>query len=148
MIFEEYYKKYKSYIKIKKEINELENKKINLMSMVDVQAIPPKDGTGGTNSKADKMLTYAAELEEVEIELEKNKKIIRELKKQLKDKETDLRESKEVLDNIYLYKYIEKLKWYQICTKIGYEKTKTYDLINEVDEILRKIKIAEKNGKK
>lgn len=147
MIFEEYYRTYRSYRKIKGEINELENKKINLSSMVDIQAIPPKDSIGGSNTKEDKMLMYTAMLEEVETKLFKKKKIIKKLREQLNENELELRESKELLDKVYLYKYIEKLKWYQICTKIGYEKTKTYDFINEVDEILSKIKIAEKNGK-
>lgn len=147
MIFEEYYKKYRTYKKIKKEINDLENKKINLMRMVDVQAIPPKDNIGGVGILEDKMLVYTAELEQVELDLDKNKRIINEIKSQLKEVESELRESKEILDNIYLYKYIEKLKWYQICQKIGYEKTKTYDFINEVELILNKIRITEKNGK-
>lgn len=147
MIFEEYFTKYLKIKKVKKEINQLNNKKINLIGMVDVQAIPPKDSIGGTNTKEDKMLFYAAELEEVESDLIKNKKILEELKRQLIEKEEDLRDSEEVLDRVYLYKYIEKLKWYQIGPKIGYEKTKTYDLINKVDENLSKIKLAEKNGK-
>lgn len=147
MIFEEYYRTYRSYRKIKGEINELENKKINLSSMVDIQAIPPKDSIGGTNTKEDKLLMYTAMLEEVETKLFKKKKIIKKLREQLKESELELRESKEELDKVYLYKYIEKLKWYQICTKIGYEKSKTYYLINEVDEKLSKIKLVEKNGK-
>lgn len=147
MLYEEYFKKYLKLKKVKGEINKLENKKIFLMSMVDVQAIPPKDSIGGTNTKEDKMLFYTAELEQVELDLIKRKDIVKELKKQLREKEEELRESDEELDKVYLYKYIDKLKWYQICPKIGYEKTKTYDLINEVDENLSKIKIAEKNGK-
>lgn len=147
MIFEEYYRTYRSYRKIKGEINELENKKINLSNMVDIQAIPPKDSIGGINTKEDKLLMYTAMLEEVETKLFKKKKIIKKLREQLKESELELRESKEELDKVYLYKYIEKLKWYQICTKIGYEKSKTYYLINEVDEKLEKIKFVEKNGK-
>lgn len=147
MIFEEYYKKYRLFVKIRGEINELENKKINLNSMVDIQAIPPKDSVGGTNTKEDKMLMYTAMLEELEIKLLKKKKIIKELRTQLREIEQELSESKEILDKVYLYKYIEKLKWYQICKKIGYEKSKTYYLINEIDEKLSKIKLVEKNGK-
>ena len=114
MIFEEYYRTYRSYRKIKGEINELENKKINLSSMVDIQAIPPKDGIGGTNTKEDKMLMYTAMLEEVETKLFKKKEMIKKLREQLKESELELRESREDLDKVYLYKYIEKLKWYQI----------------------------------
>ena len=54
MLYEEYFRK---YLKLKDEkggVNKLENKKIFLMSMVDVQAIPPKDSIGGTNIKEEK----------------------------------------------------------------------------------------------
>ena len=34
-----------------------------------------------------------------------------------------------------------------MVSNIHFEKTKTYELINEVDERLSKIKCAEKNGK-
>ena len=92
--------------------------------MVDIQAIPPKDSIGGTNTKEDKLLMYTAMLEEVETKLFKKKKIIKELKEQLRETEKELRESTEDLDKVYLYKYVEKLKWYQICVKIHFEKTK------------------------
>lgn len=146
MIFEEYYKKYRIYKRTTKEVNDLDNKRINLMSMVGLQS-PSTDNAGGNNSQKDKMALYVAELEAVESNLLKKKKIIEEIKLQLKEKEEDLRESKEILDKVYLYKYVDNLKYYQIGTKIGYEKSKTYNLINEVDEILKKIKLTEKNGK-
>ena len=146
MIYEEYYKKFRNYGQIKKEINDLENKKISLMRMADIQAIAPKDGNGINNDK-DKFGIYLAELEEVENILIKDKKVLEELKKQLKEKEKELRESKEILDKVYLYKYLYKMKYLQIAPKIGYEKTKTYDLINEVAKNLEKIAFAEKNGK-
>lgn len=147
MLFEEYFEKILKLKKTKKEINKLDNKKIDLMRLVDIQAIQPKDNLGGTNSKEDKMLLYTAELEIVEKKLAKEKRILKELKKQIKEKEEDLRESSEILDKVYLYKYIDNLKYYQIGIKIGYEKTKTYNLINRVDEILEKIRSTEKNGK-
>jgi chromosome condensin MukBEF ATPase and DNA-binding subunit MukB len=147
MVYEEYYKKYQKYKDIKKEINRLENKKISLMGMVDVQSVAPKNGTG-TNKKEDKMLYYTGELEETELEIEKQKKILKEVEEQLKKTELELRKSNEMLDKVYLYKYVEHLKYYQISIKIGYEKTKTYELINEIKNKLGKIKkSAEKNGK-
>lgn len=146
MIFEEYYRTYRNYRKTRGQVNDLENKRINLMSMVGLQS-PSTDNLGGSNSLTDKMTMYVAELEEVELNLFKKKKIVEEIKLQLKEKEGELRESKEILDKVYLYKYVDNLKYNQIGLKIGYEKTKTYELINEVDERLSKIKIAEKNGK-
>ncbi len=147
MIFEEYCKKLKKLKKEKNKLNKLENKKISLMGMVDVKAIAPKNSIGG-NALEDKMMKYASELEELEMKISKCKKILLEIQNQLEIKENELRESSELLDLVYLYKYIDKLKYYQIAKKIGYGKTKTYDLINELDKNLLKIKSAEKNGKK
>lgn len=147
MIFEEHYKKYRIFVKIRGEINDLEIEKIKLDNMVDIQAVPPKESIG-SNSKVDTMLIYTAKKEELETKLFKKKNLIKEVRAQLREKEEDLKVSKERLDKVYLYKYIEKLKWYEICRKIGYEKTKTYEFINEVDTILSKIRITEKKEKK
>ena len=147
MIFEEYYKKYRIFVKIRGEINDLEIEKIKLDNMVDIQAVPPKESIG-TGSKVDTMLIYTAKKEELETKLFRKKNLIKEIRSQLREKEEELRCSNNILDKVYLYKYVEKLKWYEICRKIGYEKTKTYDFINEVDEILSKIRIAEKKEKK
>ena len=103
MIFEEYYKKYRTYKKIKKEINDLENKKINLMRMVDVQAIPPKDNIGGVGILEDKMLVYTAELEQVELDLDKNKRIINEIKLDNLDLNTKLLVTYQMLKNNYFH---------------------------------------------
>lgn len=147
MIFEEHCKKIKLLTKEKRKLNKLENKKINLMGMVDIKAIAPKNSIGGTGLE-DKMMKYASELEEIEMKISKCKIILLEIQNQLKIKENELRESSELLDLVYLYKYIDKLKYYQIAKKIGYGKTKTYDLINELDKNLLKIKSTEKSGKK
>lgn len=147
MLYEEFYRKYLKLKKVKRDINKLEDKKISLMSMVDVTAIAPKETSGSTNTKEDKMMKYCSELEETEINLKKKRILEEEIKKQLTEKEQELRKSDEILDKVYLYQYIEHLKWYQIAKKINYGKTKTYDFINEIEKKLQEIKSAEKNGK-
>lgn len=146
MIFEEHYKKYEKSKKIKAKINKLENKKINLACMVDVQAVAPKNSLGGF-TKEDKMMKYASELEEIEQNIKKNNLLLSEIKIQLKEKEEELRDSKELLDSIYLYKYIDKLKYYQISKKIGYSNSRTYDYIKEINQKIAKIRKIGKNRK-
>ena len=146
MIYEEYYKKYRKFRSVKQEINRLENKKVSLMGMADIKAIAPKD-SDGTSSDKDRIGVYLGELEEVEQNLIKQKHILKEIKNQLEEKEAELRDSHEVLDKVYLYKYIEKMKYYQIAIKTGYEKSSIYNFINQISKRLEIIITLEKNGK-
>ena len=149
MIYKEYYKKYYDYKKIKIEKDDLENKKVELIGLVEIKSSSSQNG-GYSTKKEDKFLIYTAELEEVELKILQKNKVLEELKNQLKTKENELRESKDIYDKVFLYKYIDKLKYYQISAKIKYEKSRTYDFINEVDknvEKIRKMKSSEKIGK-
>lgn len=150
MIYEEYYSKYLDYKKTIKEIHILEDKKVSLMNMVDVKATNPEDDPNTIKIFEDKVANYVAELEITESNLKKKENIKSELKTQLKKKEEELRESNETLDKIYLYKYIERLKYFQICKKINYEKSSLYnflDIIKKSLKIIRDNKSLEKNGK-
>lgn len=147
MIYEEYYQKYLDYKKTRKIINDLENKRLSLISMVDVQSTTPNTGRV-SSKKEDKFLIYTGELEEVELLIQNNQKVLDLIIKRLETIETELRNSDEILDKVYLYKYIDHLKYYQIAVKIGYEKTKTYDLINDIKLKISEInQFTEKNGK-
>lgn len=147
MIYEEYYKKYLKLRNVKERINKLENKKITLMSASEVKSSDPSKDTIKTNIIGDVIGNCVAELELVEQKLEKEKRLKEEISNQLADKEKDLRSSKELLDQIYLYKYIDKLKYHQICKKINYEKSSFYKFLDEIKEKLQEIKRTEKNGK-
>ena len=150
MIYEEYYEKYLELRKIKDKINKLENKKISLMSLVDVKSATGKDIVATTNTNTDKFLLYSSEIEEVEERLSLLRKVLSEAKRQLSDKEEELKESKETLDKVYYYKYINRLKYSQICEKINYEKSSFYKFLNTINKRLSEIKkkSSEKNGKK
>ena len=150
MIYEEYYSKYLDYKENKKEIHILEDKKISLINMVGLKANNLSNEPGSITVFEDKVGNYVAELEITEYDLKKKQYIRDELRKQLDRKEEELRNSKETLDQIYLYKYIERLKYYQICKKINYEKTQFYKFKERIDKRLREIrdiKSTEKNGK-
>ena len=147
MIYEEYYKKYLIFKRTKDKISILENKKISLMSNIEIKSNDPSKDIIRTNSKKDTMSDYVAELEIIDEKLEKEKKIKKEIESQLLEKEEELRNSKETFDKIYLYKYVDKLKYHQICRKIGYEKSSFYNFLEEITKKLNEIKRKEKNGK-
>ena len=147
MIYEEYYRKYLKLKKVKDKISKLENKKITLMSNIEVKSNDPSKDIIKVNNITDTIGNYVAELEIVDNNLIKEKEIKKEILSQLEDIEQDLRNSKEVLDLIYLYKYIDKLKYHQICKKINYEKSSFYKFLDEIKEKLHQIKRMEKNGK-
>ena len=150
MVFEEYYKKYLILKKIKKEINDLENNKISLMSLVGIRSSSASFNPSHSNNIKDKMLIYSSELEQIELNLKIKKEIRNEIVNQLDDIEKDLLNSKEILDKIYYYKYIEKLKYSQICKIIHYEKSSFYNFLETINKKLNEIRKSclEKNGKK
>lgn len=149
MIYEEYYEKYLELRKTKDKINKLENKKISLMSLVDVKSATGKDIVTLTNTNTDKFLLYSSEIEEVEEKIIYKRDLLKEIKKQLDEKEEELKKSHETLDKVYYYKYINRLKYSQICEKINYEKSSFYKFLNTINKRLSEIKkkSSEKNGK-
>ena len=150
MIYEEYYKKYLELRKTKDKINKLENKKISLMSLVDVKSATGKGIIDSSNKNTDKFLIYSSEIEQVELTLNYLKKALIEVKKQLEEKEIELKNSQETFDKIYYYKYINRLKYSQICEKIHYEKSSFYKFLDIINKRLNELKniSSEKNGKK
>ena len=150
MIYEEYYKKYLELRKTKDKINKLENKKISLMSLVDVKSATGKDIIDSSNKNTDKFLIYSSEIEQVELTLNYLKKALIEVKKQLEEKEIELKNSQETFDKINYYKYINRLKYSQICEKIHYEKSSFYKFLDNIIKRLNELKNinSEKNGKK
>ncbi len=147
MLFEEYYKKFLYLKKVKDKISKLENKKIALMNGVEIKSKDPSKDTIKINDITDVIGNYVAELEIVENNLKKEKEIKKEILNQLAEIEEDLRTSKETLDKIYLYKFIDRLKYHFICKKINYGKSSFYNYLEIVEDKMKEIRSLEKNGK-
>ncbi|HHX71278.1 MAG TPA: hypothetical protein GX708_24945, partial [Gallicola sp.] len=54
----------------------------------------------------------------------------------LKKKAIELKNSKEIKDKIYYYKYVERLKVRHIPCKVNYSRSRTYELLKEIEETL------------
>lgn len=85
-----------------------------------------------------KFMELVEKLEKLDIELQQARNE-RDLKNYLlKKKELEIRESKEILDKIYVYRYIEKKKVKHIARDLIYSYQRIYQLLDEINEKIRK----------
>ncbi len=101
------------------------------------------DGESYSNPFDDYLITK--EQKQIDKRLDEIKIISEERKKLLDIKEAELRKSKEWVDKVYVYKYIENMKVKQIIHLIPYEEAQIYRML---DEIKDKIKDLEKEIEK
>lgn len=85
-----------------------------------------------TECTNDKFLNYTIRIQEIDSEIDVRKNLYGNLSYRLKLKEIELRNSKELLDRIYTYRYLDKLKVKVIGIKIRYGKSQTYDYITKI----------------
>lgn len=72
------------------------------------------------------------EKKQLDLKLKEAQKLVDTRYKLLKEKELDLRNSKEWIDKIYVYKFIEKLPVKAIIHLIPYEEAQIYRIITEI----------------
>lgn len=84
----------------------------------------------------DKFLNYTIRIQEIDSEIDVRKNLYGNLSYRLKLKEIELRNSKELLDRIYTYRYLDKLKVKVIGIKIRYGKSQTYDYITKIKNMI------------
>lgn len=89
-----------------------------------------------TECTNDKFLNYTIRIQEIDSEIDVRKNLYGNLSYRLKLKEIELRNSKELLDKIYTYRYLDKLKVKVIGIKIRYGKSQTYDYITKIKNMI------------
>lgn len=89
-----------------------------------------------TECTNDKFLNYTIRIQEIDSEIDVRKNLYGNLSYRLKLKEIELRNSKELLDRIYTYRYLDKLKVKMIGIKIRYGKSQTYDYITKIKNMI------------
>lgn len=137
-LFLEYHEILKQYKEANKNYQNALDKKAELFYNTQPGAVKVKDIVHHISPTSDKYLNYSADLQIIESELENARNILGVRELQLKLKEKELRESKEIKDIIYLMYYIEKRKVKHICYKTNYGKSRVYKLIDEIKKILKK----------
>jgi len=88
-------------------------------------------------SSNDRFLNYTIKLTEIDKEVEVRRNLMDNLLYRLKLKTHELRDSKETLDRIYIYRYVDKVKVNKFCRLVGYSREQTYRKIREIDKILK-----------
>lgn len=146
-VYEEYISIKNKYKEASREYDRVLERKARLYFSMEPKATDmAKERTSG-GKREDKFASFVANLEEVDIDLNKSRNE-RDLQNYfLKKKELELRESPEVINKIYAYRYIDRMKVKHIALKVHYGKTKIYEFINEIEEKISEIASAEKNGK-
>lgn len=139
------------YEKLKKEVNNAKkdyDKALERKALYAYSILPGSSKIDNSQLKikttSDNFLEYTIKIEEIEKEIEIRKNLADVLTYRLKLKLLDLRESKEILDKIYVYRYVDNMKVRYICIKTNYSKTQVYRLL---EEIRKKTKMGQ-NGKK
>lgn len=139
-LFVEYEEIKKEYKKAKKEYDKaLEQKALYVYSILPGGS-KIDNFISKQNTLNDKFLAYTIKMSEVDKELEIRKNLVGVLEYRLKLKLLDLRKSKDVIDKIYVYRYIDRLPVSKFYRLVGYSRAQIYNILKKIE---KKIKIRQ-----
>ena len=138
-----FYKKRKS----ERDYNNAVDDKERLLYTVTPHSVIPKEivnHISPSSNSYDKFVNYSAMVTEIDERIKHTKDVFNNRTYLLKIKELELRESKDLLDKIYVYKWLDGQKEKHFFRLIGYSRAQTYRI---VDEMRKKIKEIERKVK-
>ena len=134
-LFIEHYRLNEEYKEAKKEFEKALAKKSQLLySVVPKSANFENELVKGSSSN--KFLNYTIKMEEIDKEINVRRNLRDVLEYRLKLKEIELNNSSNILDKIYLLKYVKNMKVRYIATKTNYSKRRIYDFINDIRKMI------------
>ena len=133
-LFVEYHNLKKEYDDAKNNYENKLEEKAKLFFDTQPKAVRPKEIVNHISITSDKYLDYCAKIEVVDIEIENARNLLGVREYQLKLKEMELKESNEILDIIYIKKFIEKKKVKHIARDLIYSYQRIYQLLDEINE--------------
>ena len=134
-LFVEHYKLNEEYKEAKKEFEKALAKKSQLLySVVPKSANFENELVKGSSSN--KFLNYTIKMEEIDKEINVRRNLRDVLEYRLKLKEIELNNSSNILDKIYLLKYVKNMKVRYIAIKTNYSKRRIYDFINDIRKMI------------
>lgn len=142
----EYHELLKKYKDAERRYNESLEERSKLILAVMPKATQAKEvmTTGGSTSSDWKLIDYASEIDEVDKLINQSRNTRDMLNYELKKLERQLKDSPDVKDRIYYYKWIRRMSPYKFYRMIGYSIRQTYNFIGEMNEKLyKKVKIAQ-----
>lgn len=135
--YEEYKKR---YYEVQKLYNKILEEKEKLFAKTQPQSTKfdkiNVDGGKPSNSFDDYLIIK--EKKQIDKRLKEIKEISEDRKRLLDIKESELRNSKEWIDKLYVYKYIENLQVKKIIHLIPYEEAQVYRMLNEIKKTLKR----------
>lgn len=135
-LFIEHYKLNEEYKEAKKEFEKALAKKSQLLySVVPKAANFENELVKGSSSN--KFLNYTIKMEEIDKEINVRRNLRDVLEYRLKLKEIELNNSSNILDKIYLLKYVKNMKVRYIAIKTNYSKRRIYDFINDIRKMIK-----------
>lgn len=132
-LYEEHYEILKKYKEAKRNYDKKLEKKALLILQTQPRAIDTSKENINGGTFVNKFEEFVKQLEKLDPELQKarNERDLQEYF--LKKKELELKNSDNVLDKVYYYKYVAGIKkTWQIAIKINYGKSRTYDFVQEI----------------
>lgn len=150
MYYLEYHELLKKFKNAENDYYDALDKKTKLLYMVTPHGTEAKEIVSYLSnvSPDEKFNKYSREIDEIDLLINSKRNNKDALEYELKKKEVELRNSKNVYDKIYVLKWIEKKKPKHFYRLIGYSISRTYDFIVEMKQELYKNVKSEKIGKK
>ena len=136
-LFVEYHNLKKEYDDAKNNYENKLEEKAKLFFDTQPKAVRPKEIVNHISITSDKYLDYCAKIEVVDIEVENARNLLGVREYRLKLKQMELKESNEILDIIYIKKFIEKKKVKHIARDLIYSYQRIYQLLDEINEKIR-----------
>lgn len=135
--YEEYKKK---YYEVQMLYNNILEEKERLFAKTQPQSTKfdkiSVDGGRPSNSFDDYLIIK--DKKQIDKRLEEIKIISNDRKMLLEEKESELRKSKEWIDKVYVYKYLDNIKVKKIIHLIPYEEAQIYRMLDEIKKTLKR----------
>ena len=141
-MYVEYLESKHKYLNAQKEYNNILDEKERLFEQTQPSAIKFDGERVDGGQRKNKWDSYLIKLEEKNIleRLKEAKSIMQDRKEIFEQTEKDLRNSKETDDKVFVYRYLEKKKVYQITGMINYSEAHVKRFLSNIRGNISKMK--------
>ena len=129
---------YAIYEEYKNKYYETQKEKLFMITQPSSSKFDKERVSGGATDNTFERYLILKEEKKIDQRLEEVRSILEDRKKLLKLKEEELKESTDIRDMIYRYRYIDKLKVYKIAKLVGYSEAQVYRILDNIKKSLRK----------
>lgn len=134
MIYIEYEAYKNRYYESQKKYHDILNEKEMLFAMTQPKTVKfdSEPVKGGVHNNIFDEYLILKEKKNIDQRLDEIKAILEDRERLLKLKEEELKNSNNIHDKVYKYRYLDKLKIYKICRLIGYSEPQVYRILKSI----------------